>query len=306
MHFRYSIKIVLSMLVSVPVLGQSPLQYRYEDIVAQEEPEESVSISPLKRYKSQALQRLGVSSGYAQGLASKNSHKWLQAEVGVGVPLGSFSNILSARFIFREDSITVPSLNFRHNHLYQLGASLFWRKEFTDDVNRSMLISVQPRYQGDMEAEANTFGIFAMCLINRKIPDTGMTFSYGLVHLNHLDNAIFPALGISWQPEYSTKIDLRFPESAVSWLLVRESNQMEKWLRLKVGFEGNRWGVNLDGVDTIVTSRHWKTAVVLEKLLAGGGGWTVELSYLFAREFEIGRDFSDLGDGVYLSCGINY
>ena len=306
MRPRHYIGIVLLVLVGVPAWGASPLQYRYDDAVAQEESKEGDSISPLKRYKSQALQRLGVSSGYAEGLTSRNSHKWLQAEVGLGVPLGSFSNILSTRFIFREDSITVPSLNFKHNHLYQFGASLFWRKEFSEDANRSILISVQPRYQGDLESESNTFGIFAMCLLNRKLPDAGVTLSYGLVHLNHLDNAIFPALGISWQPEYSTKIDLRFPESAVSWLLAKESDQMEKWLRLKVGFEGNRWGVNLDGVDTIVSSRHWKSAVVLEKLFAGGGGWTLELAYLFAREFEIGRDTSDLGDGVYLSGGIAY
>ena len=261
---------------------------------------------PLRRFKKQALQRLAVSSGYFTDSGNSSTHRWFATEIGTGIPLGNFENILATEISFRNDVLTLPAEGFKRSDLYELSSSLFFKKPLSDRSN--LLINVRPSYLGDFEATTNTFGMFGMALITKQLESHDLTLSYGIVHLNQVDIGILPALGIRWDPKPEMTVDLRFPESKISWRLDKNGRFSEHWLHASVGFGGNRWGIReSDGNDTEIRLKYWSAALTLEKKLDGGGGWQIHLSHQFARRFlESGEADLKLSNGFQVAAEIAY
>ncbi len=261
---------------------------------------------PLRRFKKQAIQRLAVSSGYLTDGEKSSTHRWFATEIGTAIPLGNFENILATEISFRNDVLTLPTKEFKRSDLYGLSCSLFFKKSLSDKSN--LLINLRPGYLGDFEATANTFGMFGMALITKKLESHDLTLSYGFVHLNQVDAALLPGLGIRWDPNPKISVDLRFPESRISWRLDKKGGYSEHWLHASIGFDGNRWGIRKpDGNDTEIRLKYWSAVLTLEKRIDGGGGWWIHLSHQFARRFsESGEVDLKLSNGFQIAAEIAY
>ena len=72
---------------------------------------------PLSRFKKQALQRLAVSSGYFTDRENTSEHRWFATEIGTGIPLGNFENILATEISFRNDVLSLPAEGFKRSDL---------------------------------------------------------------------------------------------------------------------------------------------------------------------------------------------
>ena len=137
--------------------------------------------------------------------------------------------------------LAIPASNFDRGDLHELSASVFFRKPLNQKSN--LLINIRPGYLGDFEASSNTFGMFGMALITRKLEAHDLTLSYGIVHLNQVQPGLLPGLGLRWEPDPKMIIDLRFPESKISSRLWKNGRLSEHWLHTSIGFGGNRWGI---------------------------------------------------------------
>jgi len=285
---------------------QDPTGFTEDTIHAEDELSTLLKEEPLSRFKKQALQRLAVSSGYFTDRENTSEHRWFATEIGTGIPLGNFENILATEISFRNDVLSLPAEGFKRSDLYNLGCSLFFKKSLSD--KRNLLINFRPRYQGDFEATDNTFGMFGMALITKQLESHDLTLSYGVVHLNQVDIGLLPALGLRWDPKPEMTIDLRFPESKVSWRLDKNGRFSEHWLHASIGFNGNRWGIrDPNGTDNEIGLKYWSAAITLEQKRDGGGGWWIHLSHQFARRFlEHGEADLKLSNGFQLAAEIAY
>ena len=261
---------------------------------------------PLQRFKKQALQRVALSSGYLIDINDTSRHQWFTTEIGTGIPLGNFDNILATTISFRNDALAVPAEQFDRSDLYELSTSLFFKKQLSPRNN--LLLNVQPGYLGDFEAKSNTFGMFGMALVTTQLESYDITFSYGIVHLNQLKTGILPALGLRWEPDPEMSIDLRFPESRISWRLDKNGRLSEHWLHASIGFDGNRWGIRKpDGRDEEIRLKYWVAALTLDKRVDGGGGWWIHLSHQFARRFLVNNATNlRLANGFQLAAELAY
>ena len=261
---------------------------------------------PLRRFKRQALQRLAISAGYLIDNGFSSRHLWFETEIGTGIPLGSFENILATSFSFRNDALEIPTLGFERNDLYKISASLFLKKPLSNQSN--LLINIRPSYMGDFQASDHTFGMFGMALITKELEFHDLTLSYGIVHLNQVDIGILPAVGLRWEPKPEINVDLRFPESRISWRLTKEHNLSEHWLHASLGFGGNRWGIrDAGGTDSKVRLKYWSATLTLERTVDGGGGSWIHVSYQFARRFEKdGEGELELGNGFQIAAEFAY
>ena len=265
-----------------------------------------VEDEPLRRFKRQAIQRLAISAGSLTDDSLSSKHRWFETEIGTAIPLGSFENILATSVLFRNDALEVPALGFERNDLYELSVSFFLKKPLSRQSN--LLINIRPSYLGDLQATDHAFGMFGMALVTKELEFHDLTLSYGVVHLNQLDIGILPAVGLRWEPNPEINIDLRFPESTISWRLAKDLQLSEHWLHVSLGFGGNRWGIR-DAVrtDSKVQLKYWSATITLEQIVAGGGGWWIHLSYQFARRFvnNASSEF-ELGNGFQIAAELAY
>ena len=143
------------MLLVVNSAGAQSRQRPSETITSAFHEDDELSLllneEPLRRFKKQAIQRLAVSSGYLTEGENSSTHRWFATEIGTGIPLGNFENILATEVAFRNDVLTLPAAEFNRSSLYELICSLF----FVLSDKSNLLINVRPNYLG-FEATANT------------------------------------------------------------------------------------------------------------------------------------------------------
>ena len=201
------------MLLVVNSAGAQSRQRPSETITSAFHEDDELSLllneEPLRRFKKQAIQRLAVSSGYlTEGETPARTDGLLQ-KLELVYHWETLKNILATEVAFRNDVLTLPAAEFNRSNLYELSCSLFFKKPLSDKSN--LLINVRPSYLGDFEATANTFGMFGMALITKQLESHDVTLSYGIVHLNQVDVALLPGIGVRWDPSPKMTVDLRFP-----------------------------------------------------------------------------------------------
>ena len=127
--------------------------------------------------------------------------------------------------------------------------------------------------------------------------------------MGRADLPVLPAVGLSWTPRRTTRLDLRFPESRLSQRLFRDGDQSETWSYVSLGLGGNTWAVTRNsGLHDELSLRDIRLIVGVDHLIQGGGGWFAEFGYAFARRIEYEATDSEvpLSDGVLLQAGWRY
>ena len=266
------------------------------------------SEQPIQRFKKQAIQSVGFSGGtlMAAGHHDLNT-SFLEASVGVGVPLGSFDRILGVTPNFRVDFLDAAASLDVPEELFETGISFFYREEISERF--SVMAIVRPSIRSDFTTSDNALRIFGLGLLTWNCVPDKLALSFGAVALGRADLPVLPAVGLSWTPRRTTRLDLRFPESRLSQRLFRDGDQSETWSYVSLGLGGNTWAVTRNsGLHDELSLRDIRLIVGVDHLIQGGGGWFAELGYAFARRIEYEATDSEvpLSDGVLLQAGWRY
>jgi len=213
---------------------------------------------PLRRFKQQAIQSLSVSGGWIGATGPDDlSSSHLEASIGLGVPLGSFDNILGVTPAFRVDWIDAdPALEIPAE-LYETGVQFLWRKPINE--RWSAMAIVGPAYRGDFTTSRRAFRVFGLGLLNWQCRPDVLSLSFGAVYLDRADIPLLPAVGLTWTPQPTTRLDLRFPESRLSYRLRKNGAASETWAYISGGIGGNTWAVTRPtGQPDELSLRDWR------------------------------------------------
>ncbi len=264
--------------------------------------------SELVLFKKQALQSFAVSAGWqADPSGGGLSGSFLEASIGSGIPLGNFDHILGVRPRFRVDWVdTDPTVDVPRE-LYEFEVQFFYRRPIHDRLSAIGIFS--PSIRSDLTTSDNAFRVFALALLNWEwVPDR-LTLSGGAVYLGRADLPVLPAIGLTWNPNRKTRIDLRFPSSRISYRLAKDGGRSETWSYLAASIGGNTWAVTrASNVTDELSLNDFRLTFGIEKLVSGGGGWFAETGVAFNRQLEYEKDDTewDFGDGLLLSGGWRY
>lgn len=263
---------------------------------------------PIRHYKKQAIQKVTVAGGWV-GATSGNdlSSSYLETSIGLGVPLGSFDNILGVTPLFRADYVdAAPHLDIP-SEMFETGVSLFYRRPFKERL--SWMAIVRPSIRSDFSTGDNAFRLFGLGLVNWECQPEKLTLSFGAVFLDRADLPLLPAVGVSWSPQPATKLDLRFPESKLSHRIAKDGCHYETWTYLSAGIGGNTWAVTrANGNTDELSLRDIRLVCGIDHVTDGGGGWFAEFGYAFNRRIEYESTQTEVGlsDGVILQGGWRY
>jgi len=242
--------------------------------------------APVSRFRQQALQKISVSGGWLVAAGDKDlNNSFFEGSIGLAVPLGSFDNVLGITPYFRTDWMDAASGIEIPDELFDTGVRLFWQKPINERL--SMMAVVSPSVRSDFTTGDGAIRIFGMALLTwQKAPDR-LALSMGVVYLDRPDIPILPAVGLSWTPNPRTKLDIRFPESKISWRIEKHGAQDETWAYLSGGFGGNTWAVTRDsGATDQLSLRYLSLMIGMESIFDGGTGWFAEFGLAFDRQLE--------------------
>lgn len=262
----------------------------------------------LVRYKKQALQSVSVASGGLLDFDQKQlDRSFLELGIGSGIPLGNFDNILGVTPRFRIDWIDAASQIDVPNRLYDFELQFFYRRPLNPRL--SLLAIGSPSIRSDLTTSDNAFRMFALGLLNWECVPDRLTLSAGAVMLGRADLPVLPALGLVWQPNRATKLDLRFPLTKLSYRLAKCGGESETWAYLSGGLGGNTWAVTRrSGQSDELSLRNYHVTAGLERLVNGGGGCFAECGLALGRRLEYEREPSEisLGNAAILQAGWRY
>lgn len=270
--------------------------------------EQPVHERPLKRYKPQPLQSIGVIAGWLSPLTDGDvGTQHVTVSVGTGIPLGGFQNIVAVTPSIRIDFVENAARFAVPDHLYDIGVDLFYRRSLSNQL--SAMAILRPSVRSDLSTSDQAFRLFGLALLTwQKVPDR-LSVSAGVVYLDRSDLPVLPALGLKWTPNIRTAFDLRFPESRISYRLRRVGNECETWAFGSIGLGGNTWAITLpNGRTDEFTIRDLRLQIGIEHQKDGGGGWFVQSGYAFARrlEFEHSAIEVEQDPGLILEGGWRY
>ena len=146
-------------------------------------------------------------------------------------------------------------------------------------------------------------------MLNWDAKPNRLSVSMGVVYLGRADLPAVPAVGLKWTPRPEIKLDLRFPESRLSYRIEKNGGSSETWAYISGGIGGNTWAVTrASGMTDELSVRDLRLTLGIEKIVDGGGGWFAEFGYAFDRsiEYEITQTEVPLNDGILLRAGWKY
>jgi hypothetical protein len=263
---------------------------------------------PVPRFKPQALQRVAVSGGWLGATRREDlSQSFAEAKVTVGVPLGSLENILAVTpgaridWINASQAIEVPST------LYDFGIDLFHTRRIAQ--RWKFLGLVRPSLRSDLVTSRAPTRILALALLQwEAVPDTA-TWAIGAVYLGRPDLPVLPAVGFTWTPDPTRKLELQFPRSRLFKRIAKDGARSETWASASIGIGGNTWAVLSDqGRTEEIALRDIRLTLGVERIVAGGGGWFAETGLALDRRLENLANGSNitLSNGLLFSAGWAY
>jgi len=286
---------------------------------------------PVERFKKQPVQTVTFTGGWLGATEGNDlSSSFFEATIGFGIPLGligkkllgaeeqsfrtepspaggSAPDILGITPAFRIDMIDAAEGIDIPAELYDTGVSFFYRKSITDRF--SAMAVVRPSVRGDFTTSDNAFRIFGLGLLNWDCVPDKLSLSFGAVYLDRADLPLLPAVGLTWTPRTTTRLDLQFPQSRFAWRLAKDGSASETWMSLSAGIGGNTWAVTrADGETDEVSLGDIRLLLGLEHIVDGGGGWFADIGYAFNRHYEFQSDKVQIGlsDGVLVMAGWRY
>lgn len=286
---------------------------------------------PVRRFKKQAMQSVSVSGGWLGATRGNDlSSSFFETSIGLGVPLGLIGrkfagsdpkvfsrrtehvsngapNILGITPSFRVDFIdAAPGIDVPAE-LFETGVNFFYRKPIND--RWSAMAIVRPSVRSDFTTRDEAFRIFGLGLLNWDYKPDVLSLSFGAVYLDRADLPLLPAVGLTWAPKPTSKLDLRFPQSKLAFRLAKDGSNSETWSFVTAGIGGNTWAVTrASGLTDELSLRDVRLMFGLDHLTDGGGGWFAELGYAFNRriEYESTDTERGLSHGILLQAGWRY
>lgn len=285
---------------------------------------------PIRRFKKQAIQSVSVSGGWLGATRGNDlSSSFFETTIGLGVPLGLIGrkfagsdpkalrhrteqvsnapNILGITPSFRVDYIdAAPGIDVPAE-LFETGVNFFYRKPIND--RWSAVAIVRPSVRSDFTTSDKAFRIFGLGLLNWDYKPDVLSLSFGAVYLDRADLPLLPAVGLTWTPKPTTKLDLRFPQSKLAFRLAKDGSNSETWSYVTAGLGGNTWAVTrASGLTDELSLQDVRLMFGVDHLTDGGGGWFAEFGYAFNRriEYESTDAEVDLSDGILLQAGCRY
>ena len=264
--------------------------------------------APILRFRKQAIQKVSVSGGGLTAIGTNDlSTSHIETSVSIGVPLGSFDNILGVRPSFRVDWIDSALTTDVPNGLFESGVQFFWRKPIND--RWSFMTIARPSIRSDFTTSENAFKVFALGLLNWSYVPDQLSLSFGAVYLDRADIPLVPAIGLMWTPDRETRLDLRFPQSRYSKRVAKDGSNSETWVYFAGGLGGNTWAVTRsNGRTDELSLRDIRLSVGIEHVADGGGGWFLEAGYALGRrlEYESSDIEVELNDALVVRAGLSY
>lgn len=286
---------------------------------------------PIRRFKKQAIQKVTATGGWLIATDDNDlSSSHLETSLGIGIPLGlvkrkvfgasdgtsgtgtaaaqaDVPEILSITPSFRVDFIDAVEGLDVPAELYETGVSFFYRTAINDRL--SAMAIVRPGVRSDFSTGDKAFRLFGLgLLIWDCVPDE-LSLSFGAVYLDRADLPLLPAVGLTWSPQPTTRLELQFPQSRLAWRLARDGAVSETWTYLAAGIGGNTWAVTrANGETDELSLGDIRLVVGLDHIIDGGGGWFAEFGYSFNRhlEYQSTQTTIDLSDGIFLQAGWRY
>ena len=286
---------------------------------------------PVVRYKKQAIQKVTVAGGWLVATESNDlSSRYLETSMSIGIPLGlvrrqlsgatersliaepatadtGIPEILSITPAFRVDFIDAAQGIDVPVELYETGVSFFYRKSISDRL--SVMAIVRPSVRSDFTTSDNAFRLFGLGLLTWDCVPEELSISFGAVYLDRADLPLLPAVGLTWMPRPSTRLELQFPQSRLAWRLAKDGAVSETWTYLSAGIGGNTWGVTRsDGTTDELSLGDIRLLLGLDHVVEGGGGWFAEFGYAFNRhiEYQSTQTKINLSDGIVIQAGWRY
>jgi hypothetical protein len=288
---------------------------------------------PIVRFKKQAIQKVTVAGGWLVATGGNDlSSSYLETSIGVGIPLGLVRRKLSGAdertrgaesapadadadapeilcitpafrvdFIDAAPGIDVPA------ELYETGVSFFYRKSINDRLSAMAIVS--PCVRSDFTTSDNAFRLFGLGLLTWDCVPDELSLSFGAVYLDRADLPLLPAVGLTWMPRTTTRLELQFPQSRLALRLAKDGGASETWTYLSAGIGGNTWAVTLaEGKTDELSLGDIRLVLGLDHIIDGGGGWFAEFGYAFNRhiEYQSTQTKIDLSDGIVLQAGWRY
>lgn len=140
-------------------------------------------------------------------------------------------------------------------------------------------------------------GVFALY---RRSPE--WTWTFGAIALGRNDLPVLPAVGVIYQPNPSTRLDLIMPRPRLSFVLV-DNGARQQWGYLGAALNGTTWGVERsDRMHDQLTYGDVRLVIGWESTptpepgmpFTGGRKIGVEAGYVFSRDFEWDSDESKI------------
>lgn len=271
-------------------------------------PHVNITEIPVRRFKKQAVQNIKFSAGWLEAIGHDDLNtRFVETSVDLGIPLGSFQNILGVTPSFRADVFDVaPTLDVPAE-LFETGLSFFYRRPIHNQL--SAMAILRPSIRSDFTTSDQAFRVFGLGLLNWDYQPELLSLSFGAVYLDRADLPLLPAVGLTWTPKPTVKLDLRFPESKLAWRLDKNGSRYETWSYLTAGIGGNTWAVTRNsGLTDELSLRDIRVIFGIDHVTDGGGGWFAECGYAFNRriEYEVTATEIRLSDGVLLQAGWRY
>lgn len=263
---------------------------------------------PIRRYKHGPLQRAGVSGSWL-GPSNDDSlgMSQLEASAQVSLPLGSMEHIVAVTPSFRVDMLDAPAGLDVPDDLYNVGASIFYKRPLNDRWGLNLLTA--PSVRSDFDATENSVRVFGMAMLTWDWIPEKLLVSMGAVYLDRNDLSLLPAVGFRWTPGPRWQFDLRFPQPKISYRIAKDGCRSEKWIYLVGALGGNTWAVRrADGRSDELTIRDYRLMFGLEHIVEGGGGVFGEVGVAFGRELEYESDKQEVpfDSAFVVRAGIAY
>lgn len=283
-----------------------PAQISVEDALPDQSTDKRDDL-PIQRFKKQAIQGAALTAGWLGNANGDLNNSFFEASMSLGIPLGSFDNVLGVTPAFRADYLDSASHLDLPGELFEAGVSFFYRRDLSDRWGAMAI--VRPSIRSDFSTSDNAFRIFGLGLLTWDVRPKVVRLSFGAVYLDRADLSLLPAVGLTWTPDPEKRFDLQFPESTAAWRLQKNGSESETWLKLKAGIGGNTWAVTRSNRQTDQLSlRDVRVLIGVDHVTHGGGGWFADFGYAFQRKIHYESTDSEWGvsDGVLVQAGWRY
>lgn len=261
---------------------------------------------PISRFRKGFFQG-GQFSSAQVGAGSDLATTTMELNGGFAVPLGSFDNLLAVTPTFRADLIQTEQDIDVPTALYETGVRFFHRKELSDVLSTTLLVS--PLIRSDFTTSDNAVRIFGLALLSWEAVPAELTLSGGAVFLGRDDLPVLPAVGLRWTPEPRWRLDLQFPQPRLSYLISKHGSNSEQWIYLGGALGGSTWAVTRDsGESDDLTLRDYRFVVGVEQLLAENRGGFLEIGWVFGRSMEYTNSSyeQEFDDSFVLRAGLSF